>query len=170
MDFAKNDIEALIHHAKLILREKLLPHIGTEESSFRKKALFVCYMARRLISTYVGISQENDRDHLAKKRIDTPGYLISSLFTYEFRYSFLENARRVLIKTLNKPKKALDSTICLVFDDRYITNALKFALSTGCWGRSRNGDSVKTGVAQVLKKDTNLAATLSHLRRTSYFS
>jgi hypothetical protein len=56
MDFAKNDIEALIHHAKLILKEKLLPHIGTDESSFRKKALFVCYMVRRLISTYVGIS------------------------------------------------------------------------------------------------------------------
>lgn len=58
----------------------------------------------------------------------------------------------------------------MVFDDRFITNALKFALSTGSWGRSRNGDTVKTGVAQVLKKDTNLAATLSHLRRTSYYS
>lgn len=50
------------------------------------------------------------------------------------------------------------------FDSTAITKTIKYALSTGNWGKNK-GEPVKTGVAQVLKRDTSYFATLSHLRR-----
>ena len=45
-----------------------------------------------------------------------------------------------------------------------ITNGLRTALATGNWGKDKNGDVQKTGVAQVLNRLT-FASSLSHLRR-----
>lgn len=49
--------ESSHEQAKLILRDKLLPHVGMNDSSFRNKAIFICYMARRLISAFVGLNE-----------------------------------------------------------------------------------------------------------------
>lgn len=51
-----------------------------------------------------------------------------------------------------------------MFDEQAMSKTIKYALSTGNWGNSK-GEPVKTGVAQVLKRDTSYFATLSHLRR-----
>jgi DNA-directed RNA polymerase II subunit RPB2 len=42
---------------------------------------------------------------------------------------------------------------------------LRNALATGNWGKSMTGEVIRSGVAQVLKRDTSYFATLSHLRR-----
>jgi len=42
---------------------------------------------------------------------------------------------------------------------------LRNALATGNWGKSMTGEVIRSGVAQVLKRDTSFFATLSHLRR-----
>ena len=55
----------------------------------------------------------------------------------------------------------------ITFDDRYITNSFRHALSTGQWGTTKSGEPIKSGVCQVLKRDTSYFATLSHLRRIS---
>jgi DNA-directed RNA polymerase II subunit RPB2 len=53
-------------------------------------------------------------------------------------------------------KKAIKSDI--------ITKGLKTALATGNWGRDKQGDTIKTGVAQVLNRLTFMSS-ISHLRR-----
>ena len=53
----------------------------------------------------------------------------------------------------------------ILFDNRPITDTLRNALATGNWGKSMTGEVIKSGVAQVLKRDTSFFATLSHLRR-----
>lgn len=42
---------------------------------------------------------------------------------------------------------------------------MRTALATGNWGKSLTGEVIRSGVAQVLKRDTSFFATLSHLRR-----
>ena len=51
------------------------------------------------------------------------------------------------------------------FDSELITKDIENALATGNWGKNKDGQVVKTGVAQTLKRETSLFATLSHLRR-----
>lgn len=46
-----------------------------------------------------------------------------------------------------------------------ITDPIRNALATGNWGKSSSGEVIRSGVAQVLKRDTSFFATLSHLRR-----
>lgn len=141
--------------------------MGQDDASFRKKAIFVCYMVRRLISAYVGLTEEDDRDHLGRKRIETAGELMLSLFTHDFKTSFIQNAKKILERRLNKRANFADITQ-IIFDDRAITNSMRHAFSTGQWGKNKMGESLRSGVAQMLKRDTTYFATLSHLRRVAY--
>ncbi len=88
-----------------------------------------------------------------------------NLFFDLFRNQFLENAKRLLKRLLQSGKEGTEDKLELIFDHRYISNGLKQALSTGKWGKNMVGDPIRTGVAQVLKRDTSYFATLSHLRR-----
>jgi DNA-directed RNA polymerase II subunit RPB2 len=76
--------------------EKLLPHLGTDSGSFRKKAVLVSYMVRRLISSYVGHAEEDDRDHVGRKRLDAAGDLMLALFCYDFKVAFIGQAKKLL--------------------------------------------------------------------------
>lgn len=69
---------------------------------------------------------------------------------------------KILKKDIDNGKDELDIKRALKSD--IITRGLKTALATGNWGRDRNGDVQKTGVAQVLNRLT-FASSLSHLRR-----
>jgi DNA-directed RNA polymerase II subunit RPB2 len=91
------------------------------------------------------------------------GTLLISLFKDQFRKKFVEDAKRMLEKEIGKAKK-VELKIDDTFDSNTMTKTIKYALSTGNWGKSK-GEPVKTGVSQVLKRDTSYFATLSHLRR-----
>jgi hypothetical protein len=53
MKYSENE-EACIYQATKILKERLLPHIGVDEGTFRKKAYYLGYIAKKLITAYLG--------------------------------------------------------------------------------------------------------------------
>lgn len=61
----------------MILQKELLPHLGTDESSNVKKAMYIGYMINRLLSAALGRTREDDRDHYGKKRLDLVGTLFA---------------------------------------------------------------------------------------------
>lgn len=69
-----------IRFADIILQKELLPHLGTDEQSYQKKALFIGYMINRLLNSALGRTGEDDRDHYGKKRLDLVGTLMAHLF------------------------------------------------------------------------------------------
>ncbi len=69
---------------------------------------------------------------------------------------------RILKRDIDNGKDKLCLSSAIKSD--IITRGLRTALSTGNWGKDRNGDTQKTGVAQVLNRLT-FASSLSHLRR-----
>ena len=64
-----------------ILRENIindfLPHVG---KNYRRKALYLGYMIRKMIRIYLGYDNYDNRDSYMNKRIDSPGILLSNLF------------------------------------------------------------------------------------------
>ena len=76
-----------------ILNKELLPHLSLnykdifqEELCLTKtKAHFIGYMINKLYLSYLGVFREADRDHLANKRLDLTGNLLSSLFKSTFK-------------------------------------------------------------------------------------
>ena len=81
--------EAVIHYTKEFLEQRLLPHIGLRQDSNRKKIAFLGHMAKRLILTYMGVSQEDDRDHYGHKRVETTGHLLLNIFKDRFKNHYL---------------------------------------------------------------------------------
>lgn len=91
------------------------------------------------------------------------GTLLISLFKDQFRNRFVDDARKRLEKDISKNQRILLGSEDL-FDSYAMTKTIRYSLSTGNWGKNK-GNAVKTGVSQVLKRDTSYFATLSHLRR-----
>ncbi len=150
-----------IKFADIILQKDLLPHLGTDESSYPKKALFIGYMVRRLCNSKLGRTGEDDRDHYGKKRLDMVGVLLGNLFRQLF-FKFTNEIRMLFEKEVEKNSEAI--SFYSLYKKDTITNGLRYALATGNWGVTATGDVAKNGVAQALSRITYIS-TISHLRR-----
>jgi len=83
-------------HIRECIQSRLLPHIGTEEVHNRRKAHFITSMAKRLMINYLYDMDEDDRDHIGKKRLDLVGDLMMQLFVSAFKNEFLKNAKTII--------------------------------------------------------------------------
>lgn len=118
-------------------------------------------MANKLIKASIGSITEDDRDYYGKKRLDMAGLLLSSHFRQLFK-QFTDVMQKILKKDIDNGHKEIELTKYIKSD--IITRGLKTALATGNWGKDKQGDVLKTGVAQVLNRLTFMSS-ISHLRR-----
>lgn len=149
--------------ADQILQKELLPHLGTDENSYPKKALFIGYMVNRLCNSALGRTGEDDRDHYGKKRLDLVGVLLGNLFRQQF-VKFTREAKEEFARAIDKNSDSI--SMYNLFNLDTITHSLRHALATGNWGVTATGEVSKHGVAQELNRLT-WASTLSHLRRVN---
>lgn len=150
-----------------ILKVEFLPHVGTDP---QKKALYLGYMANRLLKCYLKIIPFDDRDSYINKRIDTPGILMSNLFR-QYYGKVIKDMKNMISKEINtsiqrSPSKLIHlinkNNINKIVKSTIIETGLKYGLATGNWGIKNN--KTKQGVAQVLNRLT-FKSMVSHLRR-----
>lgn len=151
--------EELIAKAKDIIRGDVLPHLGISDACNIKKAYFLGYMLRRLLSVLTGERKEDDRDHYGNKRIDTSGALMQQLFRKVWKKVRMDTEKE--IRRLAEKNKDFD--VDTIISPSTLTKGLTSPITTGNWGLT-NQDNVKTGVSQLLNRLTYISA-LSHLRR-----
>jgi DNA-directed RNA polymerase beta subunit len=148
-----------------------LPHVG---KNYRRKALYLGYMIRRMIRIYIGYDTYDNRDSYMNKRIDTPGILMSNLFrqcygkmTKEMK-NLIERELNLWRANQSVPTSEIitDANIHRYFKQSLLDSWLKYSLSTGNWGIKSIGSfqNIRQGVSQVLNR-MSYASTLSHLRR-----
>jgi len=133
-----------IQWALKVLETDLLPHISTKPEGNQRKAYFVGYMVNRLIQGSLGRAQEDDRDYYGKKRMDMAGALLSNLFRQQFR-QVVDDMKKYIQNELNNGKREINLAHAIKADT--ITRGLRSALATGNWGKDKQGDVQKTGVA-----------------------
>ena len=61
-------------------------------------------MVNKLIYAYLGKTDEDDRDHYGKKRLDMTGTLMIGLFKEQFKNNYIESAKKLLKKRHNEQK------------------------------------------------------------------
>ncbi|WPH05013.1 DNA-directed RNA polymerase II subunit RPB2 [Acrodontium crateriforme] len=149
-------------NARDVLQKELLPHISQEEGSETRKAFFLGYMVNRLLQCALGRTEEDDRDHFGKKRLDLAGPLMAQVFRLKFS-QLAKDIRMYLHRTVENDK---EFNLTLAVKSNIITSGLRYCLATGNWGDQKKAASAKAGVSQVLNRYT-YASTLSHLRRTN---
>ena len=148
-----------------------LPHVG---KNYRRKALYLGFMIRKMIRIYLGYDTFDNRDSYMNKRIDTPGILMSNLFrqcygkmTKEMK-NLIERELNLWRANSTVPTSEIitDINIHRYFKQSLLDSWLKYSLSTGNWGIKSIGSfqNIRQGVSQVLNR-MSYASTLSHLRR-----
>jgi len=139
-----------------ILDKNLLPHLGDKPEDRLKKALYLSRMARSVLELHFGIRMEDDKDHLANKRMKLAGDLLEELFRQSFE-ALLKDLKYHLERTYNR-KKGIKLKAAVRQD--VLTQKILHAMSTGNWVGGR------TGVSQLLDRTSHMSM-LSHLRRIS---
>jgi DNA-directed RNA polymerase beta subunit len=163
-----NDNLSLLHHN---IVNDFLPHVG---KSYRRKALYLGYIIRKMIRIYLGYDTYDNRDSYINKRVDTPGVLMSNLFRQ--CYGKMTKELKIVIEkelnlwrgNTNTPNSDIitDINIHRFFKQSLLESWIKYSLSTGNWGIKSIGSfqNIRQGVSQVLNR-MSYASTLSHLRR-----
>ena len=154
--------EKRIKYARDIMQKELLPHISQEEGAETRKAFFLGYMVNRLLQCALGRTEEDDRDHFGKKRLDLAGPLMAQVFRLKFS-QLVKDIKGYLHRCVEQNK---EFNLTLAVKSNIITSGLRYCLATGNWGDQKKAASAKAGVSQVLNRYT-YASTLSHLRRTN---
>jgi DNA-directed RNA polymerase beta subunit len=157
---------------KNTIKNDFLSHVGPQ---FKKKALYIGYMVRKLISIHLGYQDYDNRDSYLHKRIDTPGILYANLFRQCYG-KLIKDVRNLIVRELNLWRATPNIPLTLLtannihrfFKQTVIESGLRYALSTGNWGVKSIGSfqNIRQGVAQVLNRMSYLSM-LSHLRRIS---
>ena len=147
--------EIRIQRAEEFIDTQVLPHIGLTPSDRLAKAYFLGEMANRVLQLYLGKRGEDDKDHLANKRLRLAGDLIAEIFRDAFQQ--LVNQMSDAMEEYISQHKKIRSVANLV-NSNIITERIRTALATGNWTGNR------TGVSQALDR-TNWMSLMSHLRR-----
>jgi len=147
--------EVRIERAEQIIDRYFLPHLGTGKNDRLKKAIYLGYMALKLMEFMLGRRQADDKDHYRNKRLKLAGDLLAVQFRVAYR-AFLKDFRYQLEKARARTRK-ITQVSALVRSD-IITERIRHAMATGNWAGNR------VGVSQILDR-TNWISMHSHLRR-----
>jgi DNA-directed RNA polymerase II subunit RPB2 len=167
-------IDDKVKYVKNVLETDFLPHVG---SDFEDKIYFLGYMTNKLLHCHLEEDSQNydDRDNYANKRVDTPGYLLGSLFSQCFKF-LIKDMKKSIVKELGNNKNwRYEGDITEVINKKNISklikptiieSGLKYSLATGDWKVKSSKSKSKSGTAQVLNRLT-YPSGLSHLRRVN---
>ena len=136
-----------------ILTNELFPHLGMT-SLKEHKGIFLGNMFHKLISTFTGFREMDDRDHINNKRIELSGYLLCELFRTLFKR---------FIRTIEPQLEKRQDVVVISNRLNMITLGINHCFATGNWGIPKS-NYIRMGVSQILSRLT-YTSFCSHLRR-----
>jgi len=156
------------NHLNKILSDYLLPHVvsGTDniEIDLKYKAYYICYLIHRLLERYLmdfGQPKDqlrglDDRDSFYKKRIETPGVMLSKIFNLNFNKFMTECKKNFVSKKADdkKPISIIEST-----KSNIIELGMRQAISKGEFGGPN-----RKGLSQMYSR-LNYIHSLGYMRR-----
>ncbi|KAF2118859.1 hypothetical protein BDV96DRAFT_596676 [Lophiotrema nucula] len=151
------------------LSNVILPHVPVVGANFRPKALYVAYMARRVVMAMQDPSLVDDRDYVGNKRLELAGQMLALLFEDCFK-RFNHDFKMSIDKVLKKQNRAQEFDAFLHFSNHksHITLGVERAIATGNWNLKRF-KMERAGVTHVLSRLSFVAALGMMTRITSQF-
>ena len=112
----------------------IITHVPVVGMDFRPKALYICFMVRRVLMAMHDPKLVDDRDYVGNKRLELAGQLMSLLFEDLFK-KFNSDLKMNIDKTLRKPNRTVefDAFNHMLSHGNYITIGMNRAISTGNW-------------------------------------
>ena len=144
-------------------------HVPIEDLNFRPKAMYIAYMARRVLKAKHNSALVDDRDYVGNKRLELAGQLLSLLFEDLFKkYNY--DIKMNMDKLLRRPARTelFDPTQVMTGHANHITQGMNRAIATGNWNLKRFRMD-RAGVTHVLSRLSYISALGMMTRVTSQF-
>ena len=147
----------------------IITHVPVNGLDFRPKALYICFMVRRVLMAMHDPKLVDDRDYVGNKRLELAGQLLSLLFEDLFK-KFNADLKMNIDKVLKKPNRTMqfDAYNHLQSHGNYITLGMSRAISTGNWNVKRFKMD-RAGVTHVLSRLSYISALGMMTRISSQF-
>lgn len=141
--------ESKIEEANEFLRDLVLSHVPTSDNNFKRKAIYLAIMVRRLFQ--MEHNKLDDKDYYGNKKIELAGDLVALLFEDLFK-TFNFELKKQIDRAFNK-RDVFDAISFM--NPTTITNGLVYALATGNWSLRRFKMN-RSGVTQVINHYKNV--------------
>ncbi|KAF2257541.1 DNA-directed rna polymeras-like protein III subunit [Lojkania enalia] len=151
------------------LSSVILPHVPVNGTNFRQKAIYLAFMARRVLMAIQDPKLVDDRDYVGNKRLELAGQMLALLFEdcfKRFNHDFKLSIDKVLKKQLRAQE--FDAFSHFSVHKNHITLGVERALATGNWSLKRFKMD-RAGVTHVLSRLSYVAALGMMTRITSQF-
>ncbi|KUJ08545.1 putative DNA-directed RNA polymerase III subunit RPC2 [Mollisia scopiformis] len=147
----------------------IITHVPVHKLDFRPKALYVCFMVRRVLMAMYDPKLVDDRDYVGNKRLELAGQLLSLLFEDLFK-RFNSDLKMNIDKVFKKPNRTqlVDAYNHLQSTGNIITNGMVRAIATGNWNVKRFKMD-RAGVTHVLSRLSYISALGMMTRISSQF-
>ncbi|KAA0188110.1 hypothetical protein HAZT_HAZT004280 [Hyalella azteca] len=161
--------KSAIDEARDLLTTTILAHVPVKNFDFKRKAVYLALMVRRVIDAQTDSNILDDRDYYGNKRLELAGSLLSLLFEDLFKRLNTELKQRVDKSLSTKGKvTVVDAATYLESLKNLITSGLENAISTGNWTIKRFKMD-RQGVTQVLTRLSYISALGMMTRVNSQF-
>ena len=147
----------------------IIAHVPVHGMNFRPKALYICFMVRRVLMAMHDPKLVDDRDYVGNKRLELAGQLLSLLFEDLFK-KFNTDLKINIDKVLKKPNRTVlfDAFNHMLSHGNGITSGMNRAISTGNWSVKRF-KMERAGVTHVLSRLSFISALGMMTRISSQF-
>ena len=147
----------------------IITHVPVVGLDFRPKALYICFMVRRVLMAMHDPKLVDDRDYVGNKRLELAGQLLSLLFEDLFK-KFNSDLKLNIDKVLKKPNRTMefDAYNHIQSHGNAITLGMNRAISTGNWNVKRFKMD-RAGVTHVLSRLSYISALGMMTRISSQF-
>jgi DNA-directed RNA polymerase II subunit RPB2 len=142
-----------------ILNNEFFPHIGLDESSLYKKAIFLGSCVAKQVRVFSNVQEPDDRDNYINKRIQPAGILLATLFRQIFRRTMSQLSLHLVKVPVTQIVHENLTKFCEI---KQISSSLRYSLATGNWGILKAGCTI-VGISQSMCRDR--LAIISHIRR-----
>jgi DNA-directed RNA polymerase III subunit RPC2 len=158
-----------IQDALEALANIIITHVPVVGLDFRPKALYICFMVRRVLMAVKDPKLVDDRDYVGNKRLELAGQLLSLLFEDLFK-KFNTDLKMNIDKVLSKKNRTseFDAFNHMQSHGNYITLGMNRAISTGNWSVKRF-KMERAGVTHVLSRLSYISALGMMTRISSQF-
>ncbi|GAM83673.1 hypothetical protein ANO11243_016610 [Dothideomycetidae sp. 11243] len=151
------------------LANTIIPHVTVTDMNFKPKALYISFMARRVLMAIQDPRAIDDRDYVGNKRLELAGSMLALLFEDLFK-DFNRMIRASIDKVLKRPNRTqpVSLSIHVPMHEARITQGMERAISSGNWTLKRFRMD-RAGVTHVLSRLSYISALGMMTRITSQF-
>ena len=152
----QTDVDAsAIEYAKHILSTEFLIHMGMNDSqeNYKEKAIYLGYMARKMLYAFLGIRKTEDRDHFANKRVIPVGIKLGQVFGVA-----MKNMKVEIMNMIDKNEiNGRPINILSMIKTNNITNSLYSALINNSWTKGKKAQGAPSQTFEKFNYNYTLA-------------